>query len=89
MVIHLCVLWRGMILVSAALVVCLSFTGVALAADHGQADSSPGANLPYLLGMYTVSWLAFFAYAFYITRRQRGLRRQIEDLRRSLDERKV
>ena len=63
-------------------------TGVVLAAGHGQADSNPEANLPYLLGMYTVTWAAFFGYAFYMTRRQRELRSQIEDLRRSMEERK-
>ncbi|MBI4201904.1 MAG: CcmD family protein [Chloroflexi bacterium] len=42
----------------------------------------PGeSNLPFLFAVYTISWLAFFAYAFYMTRRQRELRREIEELR--------
>ncbi len=66
----------------------LMLTGSVLAAEHGQAASNPEATLPYLLGVYTVTWLAFFAYAFYITRRQRELRRQIDELRRQLEEKK-
>ena len=80
--------WRRVILVAGVLALWLLLTGVVLAAGQGQADSNPEANLPYLLGMYTVTWAAFFAYAFYMTRRQRELRRQIDELRRSLEERK-
>ena len=57
--------------------------GVALAAGQGQADGSGESNLPFLFAVYTISWLAFFAYAFYMTRRQRDLRREIEELRNS------
>ena len=68
----------------------LLITGVVLAASHSEEtpklfDESP---LPYLLGVYTVTWLAFLAYAFYMTRRQLELRRQIHELRRTLEERK-
>ena len=79
---------KGLLLMAGVLTLLLLLTGLVLAAGQGQADSNPEANLPYLLGVYTVTWAAFFAYAFYMTRRQRELRRQIEDLRRSLDERK-
>ena len=66
----------------------LLLAGAAFAAEHGQADTNPEANLPYLFGLYTVTWLAFFAYAFYMTRRQRELRREIEELRRVQEDRK-
>ena len=68
----------------------LLITGVVLAASHSQADSKlfDESPLPYLLGVYTVTWLAFLAYAFYMTRRQGELRRQIYELRRSLEEHK-
>lgn len=62
--------------------------GTALAQSNGQGADVKRTYLPYLLGVYTVTWLAFFAYAFYITRRQRELRRQIDDLRRQLEEKK-
>ena len=61
-------------------------TGVLLAAAAGQ--EAPGeSNLPFLYGVYTVTWAAFFAYAVYVSRRQGELRRQIEELRRVLEER--
>ena len=61
-------------------------TGISLAAGSGQ-DIAPGeGSLPYLYVVYTVTWVAFFAYAFYVSRRQRDLRREIEQLRRALDE---
>ncbi len=74
--------------VAAALALWLLLTGVVFAAGQTQADSSlyDASPLPYLLGVYTVTWLAFFAYAFYMTRRQRDLRREIDELRRALDE---
>ncbi|MBI2170650.1 MAG: CcmD family protein [Chloroflexi bacterium] len=49
----------------------------------------PGeSNLPFLFAVYTVSWLAFFAYAFFMSRRQRELRREIEELRRQQAEKR-
>ena len=75
---------RRILVLMGALVSWLILAGSALAAGNGQAESNPEANLPYLLGVYTITWLAFFAYAFYITRRQRELRRQIDELRLQL-----
>ena len=46
------------------------------------------SNLSFLFAVYTITWLAFFAYAFLMTRRQRDLRREIQELRRALEERK-
>ncbi len=61
-------------------------TGILMAAAAGQ--EAPGeSNLPFLYGVFTVTWATFFAYAFYVSRRQRELRRQIEELRRALEER--
>ncbi|MBF8266838.1 MAG: hypothetical protein HW388_346 [Dehalococcoidia bacterium] len=48
--------------------------------------SDPEANLPYLYAVYTVTWVAFFAYLVYLSQRQRDLRRQVEELRRALAE---
>ena len=75
---------RRILVFMGALIPWLILAGSALAAGNGQAESNPEANLPYLLGVYTITWLAFFAYAFYITRRQRELRRQIDELRLQL-----
>lgn len=61
-------------------------TGILLASAAGQ--EAPGeSNLPYLYGVFTVTWGTFFAYAFYMSRRQQELRRQIDELRRVLEER--
>ena len=78
---------RRFLAMSGAMVVWLLLTGVALAAGQGQAGSDSEANLRYLFGVYTVTWAAFFAYTFYMTRRQRELRQQINELRRALEER--
>jgi CcmD family protein len=46
------------------------------------------AFLPFLFAAYAVTWVAFFAYAFYVSRRQAELRREIDALRRALEERR-
>jgi len=49
----------------------------------------PSENLPYLFAVYSVTWVLFFAYVFYVSRRQRELEREIKDLRaamKSVDE---
>jgi len=61
----------------------LTSTGTALAATLGQ-SANPEGNLPFLFGVYAVTWGAFFAFAFYMTRRQRSLKQEIEDLRNDL-----
>ena len=38
------------------------------------------ANLPYLYAALAVSWAVFFAYAFWISRRQQDLKREIAEL---------
>ena len=49
--------------------------------------SDPEANLPFLYAVYTVTWVAFFVYVFYLSQKQRDMRREVEDLRRALAER--
>ena len=63
--------------------------GVALAAGSSQSDSDPDSNLRFLFGVYTVTWLAFFAYAFYMSRRQRELRRELDEIQRALEEKEI
>ena len=83
------ILWRGFHLVGGALLLWLLITGVVLAAEHGQADSRfDESPLPFLFGVFAVTWAAFFSYAFYMTRRQRELHREIQEMRRALEERK-
>jgi CcmD family protein len=43
-------------------------------------------NLPYLFAAYTVIWLAFFAYLFFVSRRQRELERELRAVQKALEE---
>ena len=45
----------------------------------------PQANLPFLFAAFAVTWIAFFAYAFFVSRRQQELRKEIAELRGTLD----
>ena len=65
----------------------LVFGSVASGAGNAQNGSDPESNLPFLFALYTITWLAFFAYAFYMTRRQSELNREIQELRRMLEQR--
>ena len=49
----------------------------------------PSSNLPFLFAAFVVSWAAFFAYAFFVTRRQQELQREIGELRQALQEQGV
>ena len=65
----------------------LVFAGVVSGSGNAQSGSDPESNLPFLFAIYTITWLAFFAYAFYMTRRQSELNREIQELRRMLEQR--
>ena len=59
----------------------------AVAQAVAQEGGGPEANLPFLFAVYIITWAAFFAYVFYVSRRQRELRNEIEILKRALEER--
>ena len=46
----------------------------------------PSSNLPYLFAALTVSWAGFFAYVFFVSRRQQELQKDIREIRRSLEQ---
>ena len=74
--------------VTGAALVWLMLTGNVLAAEHGQTNSAfDESPLPFLFAVYTITWAAFFAYAFYVSRKQAELRRELEALRQSLEKR--
>jgi len=54
-----------------------------------QEEHSPESNLGYLFAVYTITWIVFFAYLFFISRRQRDMRREMEALKRALEEKGV
>ena len=60
---------------------------VSQASAPAQEGGGPEANLPFLFAVYIITWAAFFAYVFYVSRRQRELRNEIETLKRALEER--
>ena len=79
------------ILALSAIGVVGAYEGPIQAAAQGaapaQEGSGPEANLPFLFAVYIVTWAAFFAYVFYVSRRQRELQNEIRDLKRALEER--
>ena len=46
----------------------------------------PPSNLPYLFAAFAVSWLVFFGYAFFVSRRQQEMQREIRALRQAVDQ---
>lgn len=44
----------------------------------------PSSNLPYLFAAFAVCWAVFFAYVFFVTRRQQEIRNEITRLRRTV-----
>ena len=61
--------------------------GADQAAAETVVDDGPEANLPYLFAAYTLTWVGFFVYLYYLSQRQRSLRREVEMLREALEER--
>ncbi|MXW30902.1 MAG: hypothetical protein F4X54_00025 [Chloroflexi bacterium] len=52
------------------------------------AQDAPGeSNLGYLLAGTLLTWAGFFVYAVFLWRKNRDLRREVDDLRRQLGER--
>ena len=43
------------------------------------------AELPWLFAVYAITWAAFFAYVFFMSRRQREMQHEIDTLKRALD----
>ena len=58
-----------------------------LGAVPAQDGSDPEAYLPYLFAAFALTWLAFFAYLFFLARKERALRQEMEALRRAVEER--
>ena len=63
-------------------------TGVVLGSESTTDGFDREGNLSFLFAVYIVTWAAFFAYTFYINRRQRELKKEIEDLKKMLEKEK-
>lgn len=46
----------------------------------------PSANLPFLFAVFAVTWVIFFAYAFFVSRRRQEMQREIAELHRELEQ---
>ncbi|MDE2837341.1 MAG: hypothetical protein OXL97_07520 [Chloroflexota bacterium] len=69
-----------------SLAVLLLAAPAALAAPIAQ-DAPGEGNLGYLLAGTLLTWAGFFVYAVFLWRKNRDLRREVDDLRRTLGER--
>ena len=58
-----------------------------LSVDHGSPHPNGNSELPWLFAVFIVTWAAFFAYSFVISRRQREIWLEIDDLKKTLRER--
>ena len=46
--------------------------------------SVPPSNLPFLFAAFAVTWVAFFAYAFFVSRQRQEMQREVTDLQQAL-----
>ena len=47
----------------------------------------PPSNLPFLFAAFAVTWIVFFAYAFFVSRRRQEMEQEIRTMQRELDRR--
>ncbi len=48
----------------------------------------PSANLTFLFAAFAVTWVIFFVYAFFVSRRRQEMQREIAELHRELEQKK-
>ena len=49
-------------------------------------DAVASCNMSYLVAAFAASWLVFFVYVFFVSRRQQEMRREIAQLRLTLEQ---
>ena len=49
-------------------------------------NEGPESNLKFLFSVFFITWLAFFAYVFFLSRRLKSMKQEINDLRSHLGE---
>jgi CcmD family protein len=49
----------------------------------------PPANLPFLFAAFAVTWIVFFAYAFFVSRRRQEVQQELRTLRQELEQRGI
>ncbi len=50
-----------------------------------QVDLHP-SNLPFPFAAFTVTWLVFFVYAFFVSRRRQEMEREVRALQQALEQ---
>ena len=48
-------------------------------------QTQPPANLPFLFAAFAVTWVIFFVYAFFISRRRQELERDVREMQEGLE----
>ena len=76
---------RALTAIAVCLLVLALTAPAALAAPAAQ-DAPGESNLGYLLAGTLLTWAGFFVYAVFLWRKNRDLRREVDDLRRTLGE---
>ena len=71
------------LVLALAAVIILSLPATALASAPAQAAASK-SNLGWLLAGLVVVWAGFFAYTYYVSRKTRDMRRELDELRERL-----
>ena len=73
------------IFVSTAAIPALAQQDISVQVTNTESGDTE-TNLPYLFAVYSITWIAFFAYLYYMSQRQRNLRSEVEELRQILAE---
>lgn len=47
-------------------------------------EMEPASKLPFLFAVYTVVWIIFFIYVFFLSRHQSELEREVRELKKAL-----
>lgn len=68
--------------------VALALTPAAALAQDTSSIKQDESQLPYVLAAFAVAWAGFFVYVFYLERKVRQLRRELEEASRELRERR-
>ena len=49
--------------------------------------TTPANNIPYLFAAFAITWVVFFGYVFFTSRRQQELEREVRELQEELKRR--
>ncbi len=52
-------------------------------------QTQPPANMGFLFVAFAITWLVFFVYAFFVSRRRQELEREVRDLQEGLEREEV